>query len=403
MTGSSEKARKLIVVEIIRSAHYGGVENHVFAILKSMDLKKYRPILISLTNEPVNPQFAELGIEIVSLQDRVGSSYRSFLTLLPLMRTLRKIRPDIVHLHGIRPIFIGSLAAKMAGVKVIISTLHGPHREMAIQPSGEVNPFLLAASKVMHLVGFSLSTRIITISDFGREDVRGLFRLIPFYRQEALTLRMQKIYNGIDVKHYDDLGNRRLIREKLGLAVDSFIFGTISRLDEPKKGLSVFLHAASMLVRDGHPAFFLITGQGPAMTQLVRLSNELGLQGRVFFLGYWNDVREVLGTLDVFVLPSLTEGFGIVNLEAMAARLPIVGTAVGGVPEAVVQYHNGVLVSPNDARQLARAMSFFMDFPEIGQKMGHFGRKRVESEFEVALMTEKVLSMYEATRIEKNA
>jgi glycosyltransferase involved in cell wall biosynthesis len=394
------KNSKIKVVEIVRSAHYGGVENQVYALLKQMDPQKYRPILISLSDEPVNPRFVELDIEIVTLKDRVVSSYRSFLTLLPLRRVLRKIKPDVVHLHGIRPIFIGSLAARMAGVKTVISTLHASHRDMSMDASGNLNFFLLAVSKLMHLIGFSLSTRIITISNYGRNEIKELFKLVPFHQESTLTRKMETIYNGIDVKHFGDLGDRHSLRKKLGIGLGSFVFGTISRLDEPKKGIAVFLRAASLLLKSGYSAHFLITGEGFAKDQLVRLSTEQGLGDRVFFLGYWDNlkVREVLGSLDVFVLPSLTEGFGLVNLEAMAAGLPVISTVVGGVPEGILQNRNGILVPANDARQLASAMSFLMDYPEIGKRMGCEGKKRVEREFEVLSMTEKIFSVYDAAR-----
>jgi glycosyltransferase involved in cell wall biosynthesis len=389
-----EPDRRITVVEIVRSAQYGGVENHVYALLKHMDPRKYRALLVSLSNAPVHDQFTKLGIETIVLNDRVDSSYRSFLTVMPLARVLRKIRPDVVHLHGIRPIFIGSLAARLAGVKRIISTLHGSYRLMSMDGQGKENAFLLALSKLMHLAGFSLSTHIIADANSLQDEIKEMFRLVPFYRSSSLEKKMETIYNGIDVDEFKDLGDGHALRDKLGIPRDRFVFGTISRLDEPKKGIAVFLRAAHRLLQEGHSAHFLITGEGYSKQPLLKLANELGLGVKVTFLGYWDNLKEVLAALDVFVLPSFSEGFPIVNLEAMAAGLPVISTDVGGVSEGIVHNSNGVLVPPNNEKEMARAMTFLIEHPEIAKNMGEKGKVRVETEFTISIMTSSVLSLY---------
>lgn len=391
----AEKDNRIVAAQVVRSAYYGGVENHVHSILKNIDRKRYRVILISLADFPISKQFEELGIEIIKLKDRVDSSAAALMNIVPLVKVLRRIKPDIVHLHGVRPIFIGGMAAKITGVRAIVSTLHGSHRLMSMDARGRLNPIRLGLSKLMHLIGFSLSTIIIADAENLKEEIQELFRLVPFFKESALSGKLFTIYNGVDVGQFYRLESQTSLRKKLGIDDHTAVIGTVSRLDEPKKGIAVFLRAVDLLLKKGYDAHFIITGEGYSKSELIHLANELAIKERVHFLGHWENLLEVFVTLDIFVLPSLSEGFPIVNLEAMAAGLPVVSSDVGGVAEGILQNHNGIVVSPKNERQFASALGFLIDHPEIARQMGRNGKKRVEAEFTTSIMTEKIFTLYD--------
>src|SRR3989338_7498561 len=134
--------------------------------------------------------------------------------------------------------------------------------------------------------------------------------------------------------------------------------------------------------RDGIPPWqWLLVGDGPARDRLRSLAEELGLPGQVMFAGMRDDVASVLPMMDIFVCPSLYEGFGIAIVEAMAAGRPVVASAVGGIPEIVVHEDTGLLVPPGDAAALADALATLLNHPEQARAMGARGLARAREKF----------------------
>jgi glycosyltransferase involved in cell wall biosynthesis len=168
-------------------------------------------------------------------------------------------------------------------------------------------------------------------------------------------------------------------------------------LVEPKKGLRILLEAIAQLERGGSQAScqLVIVGEGPAEQDLRSLCQSLGIASRVVFVGVRRDIPRLLPLFDVFVLPSLYEGFGIAILEAMAAARPVVATTVGGIPEFVRQGETGILVEPGDAASLAEAISSLLQHPEQAQEMGLKGQKVVRDHFGIATVVRQHEQVYE--------
>jgi glycosyltransferase involved in cell wall biosynthesis len=187
-------------------------------------------------------------------------------------------------------------------------------------------------------------------------------------------------------------------RNELRLQDRGPIVGTVCRLVEPKKGVSVLLRAMAALQKDGNDPHcqLLIVGDGPARASLEALSRQLGLSERTVFAGTRRDIPRILPLLDLFVLPSLYEGFGIAILEAMAAGKPVVATAVGGIPEFVVPGDTGLLVEPGKAAALAEAIGSLMRDPAKARRMGMRGRERVLAGFQMSTVVRRHEQVYEA-------
>jgi glycosyltransferase involved in cell wall biosynthesis len=187
-------------------------------------------------------------------------------------------------------------------------------------------------------------------------------------------------------------------REELHLRAGGPIVGTVCRLVEPKKGLHVLLRAMASLKEGGnHPhCQLLIVGEGPAREALEALSRHLGLSHCTVFAGARRDIPRILPLLDLFVLPSLYEGFGIAILEAMAAEKPVVATAVGGIPEFVVPDETGLLVEPGNAAALADGIGSLLRNPERARQMGIRGRARVLAGFQISTVVRRHEQVYEA-------
>jgi glycosyltransferase involved in cell wall biosynthesis len=176
------------------------------------------------------------------------------------------------------------------------------------------------------------------------------------------------------------------------------VIGAISRLDEPKKGLAVLLHAlADVARRNDMPAWqCVLVGDGPARDGLRHLAAELGLPGRIVFAGMRRDAASVLPVMDIFVCPSLYEGFGIAIVEAMAAGRPVIASDVGGIPEIVVHEDTGLLVPPGDAGALADAIAALLSRPDRARALGARGRERARQRFSIGTAVRRHQQLYEA-------
>jgi glycosyltransferase involved in cell wall biosynthesis len=169
-----------------------------------------------------------------------------------------------------------------------------------------------------------------------------------------------------------------------------------ARLDYSTKDQRTLLRAVRLVV-DRQPEFRLdIVGDGPDRTVLEDLCDELQLRSHINFLGFRNDVHELLPQADLFVLSSVTEGLPMTLLEAMAAGLPIVSTNVGGISELVNHNETGLLVPPQSPEALAGAILELMHDPQRAVNMGHSGRRRVEEEFDIRVVTAKYEELYRA-------
>ena len=201
------------------------------------------------------------------------------------------------------------------------------------------------------------------------------------------------IHNAIDVDRVRVTRDLRELRRELGLDPHDFVIGAVGRL-MPVKGVEIFLQAARMLKDRGRSAKFLVAGDGPLASALQSLAREIGLADDVRFLGHRKDSHDILGLLDLFVLPSLSEGIPLVLLEALALSRPVVATNVGGIPEVVEDGRSGVLVPAGRPDELARGCLTVMDDPALAQRLGQAGRVRVEDAFSADAMAEKVTHIY---------
>jgi glycosyltransferase involved in cell wall biosynthesis len=207
--------------------------------------------------------------------------------------------------------------------------------------------------------------------------------------------KLLTIHNGVDVARF--AVRKGVSRAELGLREDLPIVGTVCRLVEPKKGLAVLVKALARLNNraEARPCQALIVGEGPAERPLRALCDALDVTPWVVFAGLRRDVPRILSSLDVFVLPSRYEGFGIAIVEAMAAGLPVIASKIGGIPEIVIHGETGLLVPPDDPGALADALRELTANPERAKAMGQRGRQRAKALFSVEAMVKQHEDLYE--------
>lgn len=176
---------------------------------------------------------------------------------------------------------------------------------------------------------------------------------------------------------------------------DTIVIGTAGRL-VPLKGVAYLLRAVAAL-RSEFPSLRVeIAGSGPLQGDLELEANQLGVREHVRFLGWRRDIGPVLRNWDIFVMPSLDEGFGLAVLDAMVEGLPVVGTSVGGIPELIEDGRTGFLVPPRDPAALAQRLRCLISEPERRRAQGAAGRERARSQFSAAQMVAQIRAIYDS-------
>jgi glycosyltransferase involved in cell wall biosynthesis len=377
-------------VHIIRSAGTGGVETHVKLLVAMLQDSGARPLVISLARTDPHPDFKALGCPLYTLCDEAAWGIHTARASIELYRLLRTLSPDIVHLHGARPIFVGAIAARAAKVKIVIAALHGSHTLMSVRDDGSTTPPRRFFARVFHGIGFLLSSRVVVCAEALLDDVSQCLKTASLGLAGSRMEKAKVLYQGIDPTPFMEgtaAGDGH--RHHCG----DFVIGTLSRLDEPKKGVAVLLDAVSALQARGVKSSLLIAGSGHSRLELEKKARDLGLSS-CEFLGFVEDSAAFYRRLDVFVLPSLSEGMPLVNLEAMASGLPVVTSDVGGAAEAVIDGVTGFVVAPGDAPGLADAIEKLALDSETVVRFGEAGRARVVEQFTSRHMFERISSLY---------
>jgi len=283
-------------------------------------------------------------------------------------RQVRLLRPDVVHTHLFDADLIGILAARALGVRRCCATIHS-FSFFAVPRHRWRYRWLLGP-----LVG-----RFLAVS-----------RALADYLVQECRLpvsRVRVVANGIDTARFAPATMARP-QSTPGPTV-----GVLTRLDA-RKGLPYLLQAMALIRTDFPNARLLIGGDGGDRSALEQEARSLGLTGRVEFMGAVSDSAHFYRRLDLFVLPSLDEAFGLVLLEAMAAGLPVVGTRVGGVPEILEDGSQGLLVAPADSQALAGAIRELCSDPLRRRRMGETARQQA-LRFDVGRTAKALQAVYE--------
>lgn len=292
--------------------------------------------------------------------------------LVELYRLFRKERPHVLHLNSSKAGFLGALAGRLAGVRHIVFTVHGwPFNE----PVSKLKKFVRWSAT---LVSMLLVDRAIAVSHFGT-------LLAP------LGIKTVTIHNGIPALELIPREEaRRELCEKTGVPYDAFIFGSIAEL-HANKGLDVLIEA-TYLVDD---VYVIVIGEGEERGSLEKLIADLDLGKRVHLVGFIDNASRYLRAFDAFVLPSRTEALGYVLLEAGMAEVPVIASAVGGIPEIIEDQISGDLFHSLNDLALAESMREFTTSPNTIRHYAEALKAHVQKYFSIEVMVHKTVGLYE--------
>ena len=362
--------RPLFLLYLIYGFRIGGAERHLLDLCKGLDRRKFRPEIIYFhRDEQMLPEFLQEGIPSSLFPVKGGEL--TFREIWRLSRLIKKLSPDIVHVHLFHASRFGAMAAFLAGVRQIVRTKHNVS-------DPETRPG--KRDRIWRVLQSAILTRTVAVSQAIAEQVG-----TPYV-----------IYNGIDTDYFDPNlidPTERASYAKLFDVKGSPIIGIAARLTK-QKGHIVLLNAFSELLSDWPNAQLLIAGDGEELPTLELLSNKLNLTEHVQFLGPIRNVREFLSVLDVFAHPSIFEGLGIAVIEAMSMGLAIVATKVDGLAELITDGVEGSLVEPNNPIALSKAMKRILSDPALRKNMGQRARKKAVGKFSVKTMIQKYEELY---------
>jgi len=345
---------------------FGGGEVWLFRIMEELERRGHGVFLLCRPGTPLYIKAVSRGFRVQSLAMRGDLDPR---TIYLTWKWLRTIRPDVLVTNMDKELRFGGLAARLAGMRCII-----PRRGI---------DYPLKDTWMYRFSYTRLATRIVANSEATKQ---ALLRNSPWLSGD----RIRVIYNGIDVEPFQQ-ADPVAFRRKAGFQPGDVVFGFVGQLDE-RKGVDVLVEAFGRFA-PSHPAGrLLIVGEGPLEFDLKKECQRFRRQ--VFFSGYVENIEQVMKSVDVLLLPSLWEGFGIVLIEAMAAGKPVIATRISNIPEIVSHGSDGFLVPPSDPSELCRWMDVLYRDPGLRKRMGGEGSRKVAERFTLRIMADAYESLF---------
>jgi glycosyltransferase involved in cell wall biosynthesis len=378
------------VLRVIARLNMGGPALHVAYLTAGLRDRGYETTLVAGTLARGEDSMAfvadGLGIEverIVELQREI-SPLRDVRSVLHLARTIRRVRPQILHTHTAKAGAVGRIAALLAGdarPPIIVHTFHGHVLR------GYFGPLRSRAFALLERRLAEVTTCLVAVSPEVRDDLVGL-GIAPREKFAVIRLGIE-----LDDRVRVEENGRDDTRRMLGIPSDAFTVGWIGRMTGVKRTDDVLLAFRSLRER-GVSARLCLVGDGPDREHVEQRAHDLGVMRETLFLGYQEDVAPYYAAFDAFVLPSGNEGTPVTTIEALAAGRPVVATRVGGVPDVVRDGEDGFLVDPGDIDELADRLATLAGDAALRARMGAAGREHVLPRYAVDRLVDDVDRLY---------
>lgn len=375
MTQGGDLVNKLNVLFVINVLNVGGAEKLSVQISKRLDKSRFNPMVCALIygKGALIPLLEENGLKYFCLEKKSG---KDLSIALKIRKILKSENVHIVHTHGQGPLIYTYLGTRMFRAPLF---LHSEHINLKME-----EPNYLKALMINGLIYRSLNGFV------------GIANHISGYYRETFKTISDKVFtipNGIDTRKVKSSKGCRKLHDELGFDADTIIIGNISVL-RPQKDHATLIEAMKAVVKKIPNAKLVIAGSGLLAAKLSACVERLGLKDSVLFLGYRQDVDNLLSNFDLFVHSSLYEGLPLCLLEASAAGLPIIATDVTGNNELIEDQKNGLLVSPGDPGELADAIIKVLADRRLAKRLADEARSLVMARFSVQKMVRRYEDLY---------
>lgn len=358
------------ILHLIETGGPGGAERVLLELAKHF-ARDGRSVVGLLRPGWLYDHVVSCGLPFVPLGSSRGGEFG---IISRLSRVIQEQRITLIHAHEFYMSVIAAFASYVSGVPLIM-TVHGRN---------------YYPERMRRRLLYRLATKLAACTVAVSRDLAEFFSAVT----GAPRQRIHVIYNGVVPCSSRGSAADSQPLARLEIAPSAKIVGTIGNL-YPVKGQKHLLRALRIILQRQPNVHLLLFGRGEGLTELLAEAAEARIQDKVHFLGFRDDVPQWLRVFDVFVLPSLSEGLPLSLLEAMSARIPVVVTSVGGMPEVVADGKTGFIVRPGDPEALADRILFLLEHPGTAAAMGAEGGRVYEEKFTLTKMVERYAELYE--------
>jgi glycosyltransferase involved in cell wall biosynthesis len=365
----------------ITKTNFGGAQRYVYELALYAKSKGHMVAVIAGGNGALVEKLKQEDIEVISLPalGRDISFIDDLKSFFFIIKVLYKWKPDVFHINSSKMGLLGSLAGRVVAIPKIIFTAHGWVFNES-RPSYQRTFF-----KLIYWYILLFSHKIICVSEGTKKDIRNW----PLVQNKIIVIK-----NGVD---NFSLLPRSDARRSLGIHEDDIlVVGTVAELHHVK-GLDLLLNAWSEFVKSCR-AELIIIGEGEERENLENMLQSLGISDSVVFKGYMDDARAHMSAFDIFVITSRSEALPYVPLEAGVASLPVIATAVGGIPEIITDEVNGILIPPEDPQIIFLSLLMLAENIELREKLGAELKRTVTDKFSITKMVNDTIKEYERNR-----
>ncbi len=366
-------AKRVKVLYVFAALPVGGAEEVLITEVEGLDKTRFDPLVCVLSEKgPVGERIESRGFPVVALHRMKNHRFDPRI-IRDLYRLIKTEKVEVVHTHLYDGNKYGRLAAGLARVPALISHYHNVYSRRRIK------------YHLINRVLSSLNDRILAVSQAVKESVVRCDRISPG--------KIEVLYNGIDPSRFEGDFMDSEARQQFGVKPEDFLIGVVARLEEQKGHIYLF-RALRQLIPDFPQIRVLVVGDGTLRPVLEAQVTEMGLSEQVLFVGTRKDIPALLAALDLFILPSLWEGFSLAILEALAMGTPVIATAVGGATEVIRSGHDGLLIPPGEESSLVTAVREAILDPRKYGEMGRKGKETVGRKFTVAQHLTRLQDLY---------
>lgn len=392
----SETAKTKILLVITKS-NFGGAQRYVYDLATSLPHENFEVVVVFGEGGELEEKLKTAGIRTIKINSlqRDVNFLKDFSVLFELIKIFKTEKPAVVHLNSSKIGGVGALAGRLSGVHKIIFTAHGwAFNEKRSLPSKTIIAFIQWLTVV-------LCHKTIAVSQKTADQILKF----PFINSKKIKV----IYNGVGTINFLEKENAREAVCKGAVKYTKWI-GTISELHK-NKGLDIAIDAFASVSKTHTDTAFVIIGAGEEKENLNKQINELGLTDRVFLAGFITDAKNYLKAFDIFTLTSRTEALPYAISEAGLANLPVIASAVGGIPEIIPSSEYGILIptqkisgktagkektEKETSQKIAEAIETLLNQPEQAKNLGQNLNNRITSNFSVTKMHQETFDLYKS-------
>ncbi len=369
-----------LIAHVVHHLDVGGLENGLVNLINHIPPNRYRHAIICQKGfTDFRHRISRNDVEIIALNKQEGKDFKLYLNLF---KTLRQLKPDIVHTRN-----LGTMEAQLVAVVArITARVHGEHGRDIFDLNGQNRKYNLLRKFISPFIN-----HFITVSKDLETWLTQTIGVPPN--------KIAQIYNGVDNDRFHTSLNKHIEFSPLGFFdKDTFVIGSVGRMAAVKDYPTLvrsFIKALKSKPSARMNLRLLIVGDGIARNKCIEIAKKANIESLVWFPGERTDIPALMQSMNLFVLPSLGEGISNTILEAMSCGLPVIATHVGGNIELVKEGVTGRLIAPGNQNEMTEAILTYYTNTQLAKDHGYAARQQIEKNFSMNTMMNAYLSVYD--------